>query len=101
MLSGAVECGVDFWERIDYYTAHEWNKKPKRWIDPMKEASANAKALETGQKTLPDIWSEDGKDYKTVIDEMKKVQDYAKSVGLTSVLPYLGGGEASGQQKEI
>lgn len=101
VLSGAVKCDIDFWERIDYYTAHEWNKKPKRWIDPMKEASANAKALETGQKTLPDIWSEDGKDYKTVIDEMKKVQDYAKSVGLTSVLPYLGGGEASGQQKEI
>ncbi len=95
VLSGAVECGTDFWNRIDHYTEHQWNRKPKRWIDPMKESNANRIALETGQKTPAEIWSEDGKDYKAVIDEMKKIQDYAKKVGLKSSLPYLGGGEES------
>lgn len=92
VLSGAVECGGDFWSNTDQYIAHEWNRRPKRWIDPLKESNANKTAVETGQKTLIDIWSEDGKDYKTVIDEMKKIQDYAESVGLKTALPYLGGG---------
>lgn len=93
VLSGAVNVPSDFWNNIDDYTAHEWNRKPKRWIDPQKEANANKIALETGQKTLANIWSEDGKDYKTVIDEMKKVQDYAEEIGLKTDLTYLGGGE--------
>lgn len=95
VLSGAIIC-PDFWTRIDYYTAHEWNKKPKKWIDPIKEANANKTALETGQKTLIDIYGEEGKDYKTALDEMKKIQDYAAKIGLKLKLPYMGGGEANG-----
>lgn len=95
VIAGKVKC-PDFWGRIDYYTAHKWNKKPKKWIDPAKEANANKIALSSAQKSLIDIWSEDGKDYETVIDEMKKVQEYAEKVGLKFDLPYMGGGEKSG-----
>lgn len=95
VLSGAVKCGSDFWGNIDRYTAHEWNRKPKKWIDPLKEASANKIALETTQKTLNEIWREDGKDYKTVIDDMKRIKDYAEKQGIKIPLSYLMGGSES------
>lgn len=48
----------------------------------------------TGQKTLNDIWREDGKDFKTVLDDMKKIEEYANQIGLDLNFPYLkGGGE--------
>ncbi|NDO20198.1 phage portal protein [Lachnospiraceae bacterium MD329] len=100
VLSGAVEC-PDFWKRKDEYLAHKWNRKPKKWIDPQKEANANKTALATGQKTLPVLWAEDGRDYKEVMDEMKKVQDYAKEIGLKSDLVYLTGGEDNAGQQKI
>ena len=68
--------------------------KPKKWIDPQKEANANKIAITTGQKTLNDIWREDGKDFKTVLDDMKKIEEYANQIGLDLNFPYLkGGGE--------
>ena len=88
VLSGAIEI-KDFWINKDNYLAHEWNKKPKKWIDPIKEANANKIAISTGQKTIADIWREDGRDYKDVIDEMQKIQEYAAEKGLYSALPYL------------
>lgn len=100
VLSGAISAPRNFWEHIDEYTAHEWNSKPKKWIDPIKEANAYRIALETGQKTLNDIWRENGKDYKSAIDEMKQIQEYAEAVGLKTVLPYLGGGIANGKGNE-
>ena len=78
--------------------AHEWNRKPKKWIDPIKEANANKVAVATGQKTLADLWREDGRDYMEVLDEMKKIQDYAEEIGLKSDLPYLTGGENSARE---
>lgn len=92
VLSGAVKCTDDFWENIDHYTAHDWNRKPKKWIDPLKEASANKIALETTQKTLNEIWREEGKDYKTVIDDMKRIKDYAEKQGIKIPLSFLMGG---------
>ena len=50
--------------------------------------------ITTGQKTLNDIWREDGKDFKTVLDDMKKIEEYANQIGLDLNFPYLkGGGE--------
>lgn len=96
VLSGILNIGADFWSDPDTYTEHEWNKKPKKWIDPLKEANGNKVSLESGQKTLIDIWAEQGKDYKTVINELKKIQDYAEEVGLKISLPYMRGGENDG-----
>ena len=47
-----------------------------------------------GRKLLNDIWREDGKDFKTVLDDMKKIEEYANQIGLDLNFPYLkGGGE--------
>ena len=101
VLSGAVEC-PDFWANKDMYLAHEWNRKPKRWIDPVKEANANKIAVATGQKTVADLWREDGRDYKDVIKEMKEIQDYAAEIGLKSDLVYLsGGGDNNAGEEQI
>lgn len=72
----------DFWEKKDDYLEHMWVKAPKPWIDPVKEASANKTALQSCQKTLPDICAERGKDWKDAIDEMAAVNDYAKEKGV-------------------
>ncbi len=96
VMSGAVKAPLDFLTNIDKYINHNWNRKPKKWIDPYKEARANQIAIESGQKTIDEIWREDGRDYRTVIDDMKKVQEYAKEKGLKTSLSYLGGGEKDG-----
>ncbi len=101
VLSGAVTEPRGFWDDIESYTDHVWNRKPKKWIDPYKEAMANKIALESAQKPINEIWREDGKDYQTVLSEMKKVQEYAEEIGLQFALPYLAGGEKKDERKEI
>lgn len=78
----------DFWKNKDRYMQHEWVIKPKRWIDPYKEANANAVALKTGQKTFQQICAENGRDWRKVIDEMAEAREYAeeKGVNLDSML---------------
>ena len=100
VLSNAVKAPRGFWENPEEYTAHNWNRKPKKWIDPYKESNANRIALESGQKTINEIWQENGKDYKSVIDEMVKIQEYAEGAGLKTSLGYLGGGFSDEQQTE-
>lgn len=80
-LAGLVEM-PDFWNKKQDYFWHEWIKKPRKWIDPQKEANANKIALSTGQKTFKQIAAENGKDWKEHIDEIVEVLDYAKSKGI-------------------
>lgn len=61
---------------------HEWIRRPKAWIDPLKEANANKVALETNQKTFKQICAENGRDWKDVLRDMKEVKDEAKSLGI-------------------
>ena len=86
-LKGIIS-GNDFWNHIRDYTAHEWVVKPKRWIDPAKEANANATMLKTGQKTFQQICAENGRDWKQVIDEMDEANRYAaeKNIDLAAML---------------
>ena len=86
-LKGIIS-GNDFWNNIRDYTAHEWVVKPKRWIDPAKEANANATMLKTGQKTFQQICAEAGRDWKQVIDEMDEANRYAaeKNIDLAAML---------------
>ena len=84
-----------FGTNSDNYLKHKWIKAPKRWIDPAKEANANKTALLTGEKTFVDLASEHGKDWRSQIDEMAEVQEYAKSKGVM-----LGGGENKNENTE-
>ncbi len=71
-----------FWENKRKYLKHEWVASPKKWIDPLKEATATKIALQTGQKTFQQIAAENGKDWKEQIDETVAVLDYARKKGL-------------------
>ena len=81
VLAGKVKIR-DFWENKEEYMSHEWIKAPKRWIDPLKEANANRIAIETGQKTFKEIAAENGKDWRSQIDDMEEVIAYAEEKGI-------------------
>lgn len=85
-IISAVLCGVldikDFWSNKDNYLEHEWIQEPKPWIDPQKESNANMTALKTGQKTYKQIAAENGRDWRTQIDDMAEVIEYGKEKGI-------------------
>lgn len=90
---------MDFWEEKEKYLAHEWVVKPKRWIDPSKEANANGVALKTGQKTFQQINAENGRDWKKVVDEMAEAQEYALAKGI-DLLSMIQGAAVKTEVKE-
>lgn len=82
-LKGLLDVSAEkFWKNKDQYLRHEWVTEPRRWIDPQKESNANKIALATGQKTFQQICSENGRDWKQVIDEMAEAQNYAAEKGI-------------------
>lgn len=81
VLAGAISI-PGFWDNKRSYMRHEWVAAPKKWIDPLKESSANATALATAQKTFKQISAEQGRDWKQQIDDMADVIAYAKSKGV-------------------
>jgi lambda family phage portal protein len=82
VLAGALDI-PDFWANKAAYMNHEWTISPKRWIDPQKEANANATALSSGVKSFKQISAEQGRDWKEQIDDMAEVAQYAKEQGIT------------------
>lgn len=82
----AVLCGaIDiprFWQEKDRFLSHEWIQEPKPWIDPYKESNANKIAIQTGQKTYKQIAAENGRDWRSQIDDMAEVMAYGKEKGL-------------------
>lgn len=77
VLSGAVSI-PDFWENKDAYFPHRFEKPPKDWIDPVKEATAAQVALRTGQKTFKQIAAENGSDWRKQIADICEPLMYAK-----------------------
>ena len=72
----------DFWDKKDDYLSHEWIQPPKKWIDPAKEAGAMVVALNAGVKTYKQICAENGVDWRSQIDDIAEVQNYAENIGL-------------------
>ncbi|MCD7857742.1 MAG: phage portal protein [Clostridiales bacterium] len=68
----------DFWNNKQDFFTHRWVKDPKPWIDPSKEAAATKTALQTGQKTFKQIAAENGSDWRTQVDDIAEVLDYAR-----------------------
>ena len=77
VLAGAISI-PDFWSKKDDYFLHTFNKPPKDWIDPAKEATATKTALQTGQKTFKQIAAENGSDWRKQVDDICEVLLYAK-----------------------
>lgn len=105
-IISAVLCGAlsipAFWDDKEKYFSHEWNKAPKKWIDPGKEANATKVALQTGQKTFKQIAAENGKDWRTQLDDMAEVQEYgtAKGLDMAAIIYGSGRSEESAQEGE-
>lgn len=99
VMSGMVQC-KDFWEKKDEYLAHEWIQSPKKWIDPQKESGAMKTALSIGVKTYKQIAAENGTDWRTQIDDIAEVNEYAKSKGLEDFATVLFDGKMSDKEEE-
>lgn len=87
-----------FWDKKADYMEHTWVKAPKKWIDPAKESTANKTALQSGQKTFPDICAEQGKDWKEAIDETAQVLEYGRKAGIEMGGVIFGNGTTAAQQ---
>lgn len=81
VLAGKIKV-EDFWDNKDDYLEHEWVKQPKKWIDPEKEAKAIKTALNTGVKTFKQVAAEEGTDWRSQIDDMVEVLEYADKKGI-------------------
>jgi len=85
-LISAVLAGVinipDFWADKERWFTHRWATHPKPWVDPAKEASANKTAISTMQKSFKDIAAENGKDWRTMLDDIAETADYARARGI-------------------
>lgn len=88
----------DFWDKKADYMEHSWIKAPKKWIDPAKEATADKIALQSGQKTFPDLCAERGKDWKDAVDETAAVLEYAREKGFEMGGVIFGNGTTAAQQ---
>ena len=72
----------DFWQNKDRYLEHEWIPPGWSWIDPLKEVTANTKALQTGQDTLARLCAERGEDWREVLKQRAKEMALAKELEL-------------------
>ena len=87
-----------FWDKKADYMEHTWVKAPKKWIDPSREATADKTALQSGQKTFPDLCAERGKDWKEAVDEMAQVLEYGRKSGIEMGGVIFGNGTTAAQQ---
>lgn len=98
VLAGLIPIS-DFWEKKEDYLEHEWIVQPKKWIDPQKESGAMKTAINTGIKTYKQVAAENGKDWRSQIDDMAEVLEYGKKKGID-----LGGvffdGKLSSEEEE-
>lgn len=81
----------DFYENRDAYTGCKWIGPGRGWIDPLKEAQASEKRLQT-TSTLEDECAEQGRDWEEVIDQRIReriyLRDREREAGLSpEVLP--------------
>jgi lambda family phage portal protein len=65
------------------------------WVDPEKDATANAMELEAGTATYTEILAEKGLDFEETMERIKYERDYIKTLGLDFVY---GSGRQNTQQ---
>ncbi len=95
VLSGQLDI-PDFWQNRKKYLKHVWIAPGWSWIDPLKEVSANAKAIETSQDTLSRICAERGEDWREVLKQRAAEINLAQQLGINLT----GGGKANAGTQE-
>lgn len=85
-IISAVLCGEliikDFWNNKRKYLKHEWITPGWSWIDPLKEVNANRQAIAEGMDTLANICGARGLDWKEVLNQRAKENEYAEKIGI-------------------
>ncbi len=64
----------------------QWFGDGWRWIDPYKEAQANAVGLRTGQIVLEDLWIQDGKDPDVMRAKIEAQSKWLDSIGVPDLI---------------
>lgn len=72
----------DFFTNREKYVNCSWVAKGTSWIDPLKEVSANSKAMESYQTTLQEVAAERGQDWKQILQQRAKEQNKMRELGL-------------------
>lgn len=83
VLAGKLKI-KDFFINKEKYLKHKWIAPGTKWIDPLKEATANKVALETNQTTLAEIVGSAGHDWREIIDQRAEEIEYMKQKGVIS-----------------
>ena len=80
----------EYGEILDHFSF-----KPQGWeyIDPNKEVSANAKAIECGFKTRIEVLREKGIEYDTYLDELEKEKQIVQKLKEIEKIKKGNGGE--------
>ena len=91
VLSGALRI-PDYFTHRERYTRCHFIPNGMPWIDPLKEASGNKVALETGQTNLATICAARGENWRDILDQRGKEIQYMREIG---ILPAMQEGEGS------
>jgi len=84
-------------DRYDSYLNVIWRPRRWKWVDPLKEVNANAKAIETGITSRTRVASEQGVDFADIIDELARERQLMQDAGL---LPASKESDANVQQNQ-
>jgi capsid protein len=102
-LEEAVQRGEidapDFYENKAAYCRCQWVGPGRGWIDPLKEAAAAEKRMQTSQSTLERECAEQGLDWEEVLEQRARERNRALELGLQDVHAPPAQGGAPGQQE--
>jgi lambda family phage portal protein len=60
-----------------------WRGRGFEWVDPLKDVTASALAVDRGFETLTDVLGERGKDFEETIDQIAYEKSYMEQKGVT------------------
>jgi capsid protein len=60
-----------------------WRGRGFEWVDPLKDVTASAFAVDRGFETLTDVLGERGKDFEETIDQIAYEKSYMEQKGVT------------------
>lgn len=86
VLSGAIEA-PDFEAHLSDYMAVEFYPPPQQWVDPLKDAEAEAAAIAAGLKSRRQAVAEQGYDVEVLDAEIAADRAREKSLGLAFTTP--------------
>lgn len=91
---------IDFYERRSEWTKAQWIPPGHRWVDPVKEATSSAMAMENGISTGADEAAAQGKDFFENIEQLGREAAHVKAVSEKYGVDLFGRAAASAVKKQ-